>query len=131
MKQHERVISFLRYFRSPIFILFDLSFHSTRRNSGEIGKKKKKTDEIQVICFTGNNNSLIKVTASSKSVCVYQRFVNYGDQHLIVARDVFIYDFIIERCYCSGFIVHQLQPTSLRLLRGRNLGRASKKKKGL
>lgn len=61
---------------------------------------------------------------------MYQRFVNYGDQHLIVARDVFIYDFIIiERCYCSGFIVHQLQPTSLRLLRGRNLGRASKKKK--
>lgn len=40
---------------------------------------------------------------------MYQRFVNYGDQHLIVARDVFIYDFIIiERCYCSGFIVHQL-----------------------
>lgn len=37
---------------------------------------------------------------------------------------------LLNCCYCSGFIVHQLQPTSLRLLRGRNLGRASKKKKG-
>lgn len=62
---------------------------------------------------------------------MYQRFVNYGDQHLIVARDVFIYDFIIELLLLFWiFIVHQLQPTSLRLLRGRNLGRASKKKKG-